>query len=119
MLAHEDGSLVVRALRDMVTDDIEEVVIEGDKAFRSAKEFISQINPEFADKIKLHTGSTPIFTVNGVEDELVKLHRTRVNLPSGGYVIINPTEALVSIDVNSGSATQQKSIEDTALATNM
>lgn len=118
-LMHEDGSLLIRALRDMFTDEVDEVIVAGKNALKHAKDYMKALMPEHAKKIKEYKNSEPIFTHYGVEMELHLLDRTRVNLPSGGYLIINPTEALVSIDVNSGRATQEKNIEATAIATNL
>ena len=118
-LMHEDGSLLIRALRDMFTDEVDEVIVSGKTAVKQAKDYMKALMPEHAKKVKEYKDDEPIFTQYGVEMELHLLDRTRVNLPSGGYLIINPTEALVSIDVNSGRATQEKNIEATALATNI
>lgn len=118
-LVHEDGSLIVRAMRDMLTDDVDQVIISGKKTLKQAKDYAKLMMPEKAKMIKEHRASQPIFAHHGIEMELHLLDRTRVNLPSGGYLIINPTEALVSVDVNSGRATQEKNIENTALNTNI
>ncbi len=118
-LLHEDGSLMVRALRDMFTDDVDEVIVSGKQTLTQAKDYIKSLMPEHIKKIKEYKNKEPIFAHYGAEMDLLLLDRTRVNLPSGGYLIINPTEALVSIDVNSGRATQEKNIESTAIATNI
>ncbi len=118
-VAHEDGSLAVRAIRDMFNDEIDEVQVSNRKTYRMAKDYMKSLMPESAKKVKEYKLQTPIFTHYSVEEKLNRLHTTRVNLPSGGYLIINPTEALVSIDVNSGKATQEKNIEETALKTNL
>lgn len=118
-LVHEDGSLSIRAIRDMFKADVDEVCIAGSKTYRATKDYIQNLMPEFASKVKEHTLQTPVFAHYDVEEKLNRLHTTRVNLPSGGYLIINPTEALISVDVNSGKATQEKNIEDTALKTNL
>lgn len=118
-VVHEDGSLAVRAIRDMYNDEIDEVQVSGRKTYRIAKDYMKSMMPESAKKVKEYKLQTPVFTHFGVEEKLNRLHTTRVNLPSGGYLIINPTEALVSIDVNSGKATQEKNIEETALKTNL
>ncbi len=116
---HEDASLVARAIRDMFNEDVEEIVIAGRRIYRQAKDHAKTMVPEAAKKMKEHRGKSPIFTEYTVEQKLNKLHHTRVVLPSGGYLIIDPTEALVSVDVNSGSATQGSNIEETALKTNL
>lgn len=118
-LVHEDGSLSVRAIRDMFKADVDEVHISGKKTYNATKDYIQNLMPEYASKVKEHKLQTPVFAHFDVEDKLNRLHTTRVNLPSGGYLIINPTEALISVDVNSGKATQEKNIEDTALKTNL
>jgi ribonuclease E len=118
-VVHEDGSLAVRAIRDMYNDEIDEVQVSNRKTYRIAKDYMKSLMPESAKKVKEYKLQTPIFTHFGVEEKLNRLHTTRVNLPSGGYLIINPTEALVSIDVNSGKSTQEKNIEETALKTNL
>lgn len=118
-VTHEDGSLAVRAIRDMFNDEIDEVQVSNRKTYRMAKDYMKSLMPESAKKVKEYKLQTPIFTHYGVEEKLNRLHTTRVNLPSGGYLIINPTEALVSVDVNSGKATQEKNIEETALKTNL
>lgn len=118
-LVHEDGSLIVRAMRDMLTDDVDQVIVSGKKTLKQAKDYVKLMMPEKAKMIKEHRASQPIFAYHSIEMDLHLLDRTRVNLPSGGYLIINPTEALVSVDVNSGRATQEKNIENTALNTNI
>jgi ribonuclease E len=116
---HEDGSVIIRALRDMMTDDIDEVIISGARAYKMAKDYAKNLMPDVAKLIKQHKDETPLFTAFNVEQKLNKLHHTRVTLPSGGYLVINPTEALVSVDINSGRATQERNIEETALKTNL
>lgn len=116
---HEDGSLVVRALRDMFTDDVGEVLIAGRRAYRSAKDFAKSLMPDEAKLVKEYRGQAPLFSQHNVQQELNQMHRTRVTLPSGGYLIINPTEALVAIDINSGRATQERNLEETAYKTNL
>lgn len=116
---HEDGSVIVRALRDMTSEDIEEIVISGPRAYKMAKDFAKNLMPDTLRLIKQHKEETPLFTQAKVEAKLNHLHHTRVTLPSGGYLVINPTEALVSVDINSGRATQERNIEETALKTNL
>lgn len=119
LLVHEDGSLPIRSVRDSFNAGIDEVIISGRKTYRNVKEYVKRIMPERAKQIKEHRAQSPLFIHHDVEPQINRLHATRVNLPSGGYLIINPTEALVSIDVNSGRATQEKNIEETALKTNL
>jgi ribonuclease E len=119
-LIYEEGNLIKRALRDMCTKDIDEVIIDGDGAYQTAKMFSKILSPNLSRKIKCHKASeAPLFQQYQVEKELDKLHNPVVQLQSGGYLVINPTEALVSIDVNSGRATHEKDIEETALKTNL
>lgn len=119
-LIYEEGNLIKRALRDMYTKDIGEVVIDGDNAYKTAKEFSKILSPNMGRKIKCRKpGEIPVFQHYQVEKELDKLHNPVVQLASGGYLVINPTEALVSIDVNSGRATHEMDIEETALKTNL
>ncbi len=116
---HEDGSVILRAMRDMVPEDIEEILIAGNRTYKQVKDFTKSLMPEMSKMVKEYKKDTPIFIENGVERALARLHNSRVELPSGGYLVIDPTEALVSIDINSGRATQEKSIEDTAIKTNL
>ena len=120
MLIYEEGDLIKRALRDMYTKDIDEVIIDGEEAYKSAKGFAKILSPNMSRKIKCRKPTDkPLFQQYQVERELDKLHNPVVQLPSGGYLVINPTEALVSIDVNSGRATHEMDIEETALKTNL
>ena len=119
-LIHEEGNLIRRALRDMYTKDISEIIVDGDQAYKSAREFVKILSPHNLKKIKENKrGELPLFQRFQVESQLDKLHDTNVQLESGGYLVINPTEALVSIDVNSGRATKEKDLEETALKTNL
>lgn len=119
-LIYEEGDLIKRALRDMYTKDIGEVIIDGDEAYKNAREFSKILSPNMVRKIKCRKpNDIPVFQQYQVEKELDKLHNPVVQLQSGGYLVINPTEALVSIDVNSGRATHEMDIEETALKTNL
>ncbi len=120
ILIHEEGNLIKRALRDMFTRDMAEVIVDGDNAYRTARDFIKMLAPQNMRKIKSNRkNDLPLFQRFQVESQLDKLHDTNVQLESGGYLVINPTEALVSIDVNSGRATKEKDLEETALKTNL
>lgn len=120
VLIHEEGSLIKRALRDMYTKDISEIIVDGEDAYKEAREFTKILSPHNLKKIKVNKkGDLPLFQRFQVETQLDKLHDTNVQLESGGYLVINPTEALVSIDVNSGRATKEKDLEETALKTNL
>ena len=119
-IIYEEGNLIKRALRDMYTKDIGEVIIDGDEAYRMAKDFSKILSPNMSEKIKCRKpNEIPVFQHYQVEKELDKLHNPIVQLASGGYLVINPTEALVAIDVNSGRATHEMDIEETALKTNL
>lgn len=116
---HEDGSLIIRAIRDMMSDDIDEVLISGKRAYKVAKDYAKNLMPDTAKIIKEYKEETPLFGSYKVEQKLNHLHFSRVTLPSGGYMIINPTEALVAVDINSGRNTHERNIEETALRTNL
>lgn len=119
-LIYEEGNLIKRALRDMYTKEISEVIVDGDSAFKAARDFVKILSPGNLKKIKCRkSGEMPVFQRFQIESQLDKLHNPVVQLESGGYLVINPTEALVSIDVNSGRATREKDIEETALKTNL
>ncbi|HVV93590.1 MAG TPA: Rne/Rng family ribonuclease [Hyphomicrobiales bacterium] len=118
-LVYEEGSLVKRAIRDLYNKDIDEVVVAGDGAYREAKEFMRMLMPSHAKNVKPYREATPIFGRFGVESQLDAMFSNVVTLRSGGYLVINQTEALVAIDVNSGRATREHNIEDTALRTNL
>ncbi|MBR1778733.1 MAG: ribonuclease E/G [Alphaproteobacteria bacterium] len=119
-LIHEEGNLIKRALRDMYTRDIAEVLIEGEAEYRMAKDFMKILTPSHAKKIKLYKDDTmPLFFRYQVETQLESLHSNIVQLKSGAYLVMDQTEALVAIDVNSGRATKERTIEETALKTNL
>ena len=119
-LIHEEGNLIKRALRDMYPRDISEVLIEGEAEYRMAKEFMKILTPSHAKKIKLYKDdAVPLFFRYQVEGQLESLHSNIVQLKSGAYLVMDQTEALVAIDVNSGRATKERNIEETALKTNL
>ena len=118
-LIHEEGNLIRRAIRDIYSKEMKNILVEGLDAFKETKKYISQLLPSCSKYVKEYKSSTPIFSKHGVDNELIKMFETTVNLKSGGYLVINPTEALVAIDVNSGSATKERNIEKTALKTNL
>jgi ribonuclease E len=118
-LVYEEGSLIKRSIRDLYTKDVDEVIVEGDEAYREAKDFMKMLMPSHAKNVKLYTENKPLFTRYQVESHLDALFSPSVTLPSGGYIVINQTEALVSIDINSGKATREHNIEDTAYKTNL
>ena len=119
-MIHEEGNLIKRALRDIYTKEISEILVAGDNAYKMAKDFFRILSPHSLKKIKSYRNTDmPLFQRFQVEGQLDKLHDTNAQLESGGYLVINPTEALVSIDVNSGRATKEKDLEETALKTNL
>lgn len=118
-LIYEESNLIKRSLRDLYTSDIDELVIEGEEGYLAAKEFMKLLLPSHTGKIKHYTDATPLFYAYNIEEQLLSMHDPVVKLKSGGYIVLNPTEALISIDVNSGRATGERNIEETALKTNM
>ncbi len=118
-LIYEEEDLVKRAIRDMYDKDLEGIVVEGENGYREAKEFMRMLMPSQAKKIQAYREPTPLFIKARVEDTLAQIYNPVVALRSGGYLVINQTEALVAIDVNSGKATRERNIEATALKTNM
>lgn len=120
VLIHEEGNLIKRALRDMYTRDIEEILIEGESEYKMARDFMKMLTPSHAKKVKLYKDETiPLFFRYQVEAQLEALHSNIVQLKSGAYLVMDQTEALVAIDVNSGRATKERNIEETALKTNL
>ncbi|MBK3423293.1 ribonuclease E/G, partial [Methylobacterium sp. IIF4SW-B5] len=118
-LVYEEGSLIKRAIRDLYNKDIDEVLVAGEDAYREAKDFMRMLMPTQSKVVKPYRDPTPVFARFGVEQQLDAMFSNHVSLRSGGYLVINPTEALVSIDVNSGRATREHDIEDTAYKTNL
>ena len=118
-LVYGDSDLMKRAIRDIYNKDIDEVIVEGDDGYRQAKEFMKLLMPSHARRVKHYSDPVPLFQRAGVEDQLSAMYHPVVQLKSGGYLVINPTEALVSIDINSGRSTREHNIEQTATATNL
>ena len=118
-LVYEEGSLIKRSIRDLYHKDFEEILIEGEDSYKNAKEYMKLLMPSHARKIKLFKKDEALFQETGIEDQLSAMFNPVVPLPSGGYLVINPTEALVSVDVNSGRSTKEHSVEKTALKTNL
>ncbi|WP_370674368.1 ribonuclease E/G [Pleomorphomonas sp. PLEO] len=118
-LVYEEGSLVKRSIRDLYNKDIDEVLVAGDDSYREAKDFMRMLMPSHAKNVQPYRDPIPIFGRFGVEPQLDAMFSPQVTLKSGGYLVINQTEALVAIDVNSGRSTREHNIEDTALATNL
>ncbi len=118
-LIHEEGNLLRRILRDVYTKEMKDVFVEGIEAYKETKKYMSQVLPSCTKFVKQYKNKEPIFTKYKVENEIIKMFNPEVKLKSGGYLVINPTEALVAIDVNSGGATKERNIEKTALKTNI
>jgi ribonuclease E len=118
-LIHSDSDLVKRAIRDIYNRDIEEVVVEGDDGYRAARDFMKLLMPSHARRVKHYADPVPLYQRYGAEDQLSAMYDPVVQLKSGGYLVINPTEALVSSDINSGRSTKEHGIEGTAVGTNL
>jgi ribonuclease E len=119
-LVHEEGNLIKRAIRDLYSRDMEDIQVEGEESHSLAKAFMRSLIPSHAKKVQLYDDSTvPLFNRHQVESQLDAMYSSTVRLKSGGYIVINPTEALVAIDVNSGKSTKERHIEETALKTNL
>src|SRR6476469_7629533 len=118
-LIYRDSDLVKRAIRDLYHREIEEVIVEGEEGYKAARGFMKLLMPSHVRRVQLHSDTTPLFQRSGVEDQLSAMYQPIVQLKSGGYLVINPTEALVSIDINSGRSTREHNIEQTAFATNI
>jgi ribonuclease E len=118
-LVYEEGDLIKRSIRDLYNKDVEEIVVAGDTGFHEARDFMHMLMPSHAENVIHYKEPTPLFTKYGTERQLNAMFLPQVTLRSGGYIVINQTEALVAIDVNSGKSTREFSIEETALATNL
>ena len=117
-LIYEEENLVRRAVRDMFDKDFDGIQVEGVEGFKEARDFMRVLMPSQSKKVHLYTGSKPLFAANGIEELLAQIHQPVVPLKSGGYLVINQTEALVAIDVNSGKSTKERNVEATAFKTN-
>ncbi len=118
-LIYAEEDLVKRAIRDMFDKDLEGIVVEGEAGYREARDFMRMLMPSQAKKIQAYREPTPLFVKYRIEDQLAQIHQPTVALKSGGYIVINQTEALVAVDVNSGRSTRERNIEATALKTNL
>ncbi|NBW74763.1 MAG: ribonuclease E/G [Sphingomonadaceae bacterium] len=118
-LIHSDSDLIKRAIRDIYNREIEDVIVEGEHGYRLARDFMKMLMPSHAKRVKQYADPVPLFQRYGAEDQLTAMYDPVVQLKSGGYIVINPTEALVSIDINSGRSTKEHGIEATALNTNL
>ena len=118
-MLYKDQNLVLRSLRDYFTAEVNEILIDDPAVFKEAKDFVQIISPKHVKAVKLYKGAKPIFTKFRLEEQIASIYDSRVSLKSGGSIVISQTEALVAIDVNSGKSTQEKSIEKTAVLTNL
>ncbi len=118
-LIHQESEIINRTLRDMYDDKTKSIIIEGNEGYKKAQNFMKMLIPSHVRKIKKYRGKIPLFIEEGIEQKLNQIFETEIKLSSGGYLVINPTEALVSIDINSGSSIKQKNVESTALDTNL
>ncbi|HVF38136.1 MAG TPA: ribonuclease E/G [Sphingomicrobium sp.] len=118
-LIYRDSDLIKRAIRDLYHREIDEVVVEGDEGYKAARGFMKLLMPSHVRRVQQYVDPVPVFQRYGVEDQLTAMYQPVVQLKSGGYLVINPTEALVSIDINSGRSTREHNIEQTAFATNL
>ncbi|HKN30509.1 MAG TPA: Rne/Rng family ribonuclease [Roseiarcus sp.] len=118
-LVYEEGSLIKRAIRDLYSKEVDEIIVAGEAGHREARQFMRLLMPSHVNSVQLYRDTQPVFAKAGVETQLDAMFSNQVTLKSGGYIVINQTEALVAIDVNSGRSTREHNIEDTALRTNI
>ena len=118
-LVHQESEIIKRTLRDMYDENTKNIIIEGNEGYKKAQNFMKMMMPSHVKKIKKYRGKVPLFIEENIEQKLNQIFESEIKLNSGGYLVINPTEALVSIDINSGSSIKQKNVESTALDTNL
>ena len=118
-LIHQESEIIKRTLRDIFDENTKNIIVEGNEGYKKAQNFMKMMMPSNVKKIKKYRGKTPLFIEENIEQKLNEIFDTEIKLNSGGYLVINPTEALVSIDINSGSSIKQKNVESTALDTNL
>ena len=118
-LIHQESEIIKRTLRDMYDENTKNVIVEGNEGYKKAQNFMKMMMPSHVKKIKKYRGKVPLFIENDIEQKLNQIFETEIKLNSGGYLVVNPTEALVSIDINSGSSIKQRNVENTALDTNL
>ncbi len=118
-LIHQESEIIKRTLRDMFDDSTQNIIVEGNEGYKKAQSFMKTMMPSFVKKIKKYRGKIPLFIEENIEQKLNQIFDSEIKLKSGGYLVINPTEALVSIDINSGSSIKNKNVESTALDTNI
>ena len=118
-LIHQESEIIKRTLRDMYDENTKNIIVEGNEGYKKAQNFMKMMMPSHVKKIKKYRGKIPLFIEEDIEQKLNQIFESEIKLNSGGYLVINPTEALVSIDINSGSSIKQKNVENTALSTNL
>ncbi len=118
-LIHQESEIIKRTLRDMYDENTKNIIVEGNEGYKKTQNFMKMMMPNHVKKIKKYRGKTPLFIEVGIEQKLNQIYDSEIKLSSGGYLVINPTEALISIDINSGSSIKQKNVENTALDTNL
>ena len=118
-LIHQESEIIKRTLRDMYDENTKNIIVEGNEGYKKTQSFMKMMMPTHVKKIKKYRGKTPLFIEVGIEQKLNQIFDSQIKLNSGGYIVINPTEALISIDINSGSSIKQKNVENTALDTNL
>ncbi|MDA9751983.1 Rne/Rng family ribonuclease [Candidatus Pelagibacter sp.] len=118
-LIHQESDIIKRSIRDMYDDDTQNIIVEGNEGYQKAKNYMKLMMPKHLKKVKKYRDKLPLFFKENIEKKLFEIFKTEVKLSSGGYLVINPTEALVSIDINSGKSIKQKNVESTALDTNL
>src|SRR5690606_38343252 len=118
-LIHQESDVIIRAIRDYLRQDTEEIIIDEPTAYERARNYIGQVRPDLIEKFKLYSDHLPLFSRFGIERQIENAYQREVRLPSGGSIVIDHTEALVSVDINSARATKGSSIEETALNTNL
>lgn len=118
-LVYEENNIIQRCIRDNYNKDIDQILVDGEQAFKETKSFMRKLIPSHAPKVKHYKGDTPLFHKESIEEQLLQMTEPEVQLPSGGSIVMMPTEALISIDVNSGRSTRERNVEETALKTNI
>ena len=118
-LIHQESDIIRRSLRDMFDDETQSIIVEGNEGYQKTKSYVKEMLPKHLKKVKKYRDKVPLFFKEKIETKLYEIFKTEVKLSSGGYLVINPTEALISIDVNSGKSIKQKNVENTALDTNL
>ena len=118
-LIHQESDIIKRSLRDMFDDETQNIIVEGNEGYQKTKSYVKSMLPKYLKKVKKYRDKIPLFFKEKIESKLYEIFKTEVKLSSGGYLVINPTEALISIDVNSGKSIKQKNVENTALDTNL